>query len=92
MKKGRNYRRSYLNLIMDDMTRDKMIKVHWIPYMKILYKTPNMKDYILCMLCGINFESEVATLIPLDDKYESEEFFMSIDFIEIPRPGLKKVI
>jgi len=69
------------------MTREKMIEVKWIPYMKILYKTPNMENSILCMLCGINFESEVVNEIPLDENYESEEFFMSINYIEIPRPN-----
>jgi hypothetical protein len=73
------------------MTREKMIKTKWIPYMKILYKTTNMENSILCMLCGINFESEVVNLIPLDDNYESEEFFMSINYIELPRHELKKI-
>lgn len=74
------------------MTREQMLKTNWKPYMKIEFKTPSMELPILCMLCSINFESEVITLIPFDTEYyEKDEVLMSLEYITIPRPQPRKV-
>lgn len=72
------------------MTREKMCKITWRAYMKLMFKTDLLARPTEVMLISINFETEVAIVQPFPESHLEEEMFpVSIDFIELPRPEPK---
>ena len=67
------------------MSRQEMIKAHWKPYMLVVYQDRGMKFPAECLLSGIDFDSELLTLTPLDGLHEEHEFTGHIQFCSIPK-------
>lgn len=58
--------------------------------MEVMFKTELLAYPTPCMVISINFETEVAILQPFPDGYlEEEQFPVSINFIELPKPKLR---
>lgn len=75
------------------MTRDKMLKISFKPYMEINYKHPRMKNEILCLLLQIDFDDESMTLQPIqdDDGYITKDFIAGIQHCSLPRNKMSVV-
>jgi hypothetical protein len=71
------------------MTREKMVKRSWKPYMEIEYKNARMKEGIICLLVGVNFDDEEMELQPIDKIYVQKTFFTAISCCNIPKKQLK---
>ena len=67
------------------MERDEMVKRSWKPYMEIHYQENRMPEAIVCLLTGIDFDSEIMTLQPLDEKFKNVDFPANIKYCSIPK-------
>lgn len=60
--------------------------------MLIDFKNTRMDDPVECILLAVNFDNECVKLIPTDlIEYEEDEFWTSIDFIELPKRKIKLI-
>lgn len=74
------------------MTREQMVKIAFKPYMRLEYKTDRMEFPILCMLIGVDFDTELFKLCPLDtEMYEAVDVWIPVQHVYIPRPQPRKV-
>jgi len=67
------------------MTREEMVKRSWKPYMEILYQEDRMREPVVCLLVGIDFDGEIMDLQPLDDKYRHEDFKANLKYCSVPK-------
>jgi len=67
------------------MTREQLMKLKIKAYMQVDYQPNRKKDPIRCMLTGVNFDAELMTLYPLDQKkYDNDNFEANPKWCFIP--------
>lgn len=74
------------------MTEDRFRKLSFKKAMVLTYQTERMKEPIECILLTVDFDNETVRLVPLDsDMYEENEFWTTINYIELPKRKMKVI-
>jgi hypothetical protein len=73
------------------MTRQQFLKKSFKGYALIDFKHSNLTEPVECLLCGVNYDTEILTLRPLipDHPFDKDEFHVHISQCEMGRPKLK---
>ena len=74
------------------MTREQFVNKKFKGYMLIDFKHPEVGVHE-CMLCGVNYDTEMLFLRPFPgmNPFEEEEFWVHISSCEVSRPQLKVI-
>lgn len=67
------------------MSREEMVKRHWKPYMIVHYKDNGMDYDAECLLCAIDFDAELLTLMPINEFYDQKEFQANLKYCSVPK-------
>lgn len=68
------------------MTREEFIKIKWKAYHPVFLKLRN--ETIECLVCSVNFDTELVELETLDPEYVKKVFPAHIKFIELKKSRL----
>lgn len=73
------------------MTRERMCKLSFRPYMVITYQTDRMPLAVDCLLAEINFDNETMILQPIHEFFAKEDFVANIKYCELHKKGLRAI-